>query len=127
MEFPLNKSILSFVILFAVLFALGGVWIIYQNPPEMCRWYPQCSFHAVTGVLCPGCGATRAVYHLLHGEFFRSLQCNLLIYICVCNIPLIVLNPKRFALIVGVFLLILAIVFTILRNLDCWISPLLRP
>ncbi len=37
---------------------------------------PDCSFHTITGCLCPACGNTRAVLALLHGHFFRSFGYN---------------------------------------------------
>lgn len=33
-----------------------------------------CLFRAVTGLYCPGCGGTRAVWYLLHGHFFLSFR-----------------------------------------------------
>lgn len=35
-----------------------------------------CPFRAVTGLSCPGCGNTRAVFALLHGRFAESLSYN---------------------------------------------------
>lgn len=37
---------------------------------------PDCSFHNITGYLCPACGNTRAVLSLLQGHFFRSFGYN---------------------------------------------------
>lgn len=31
-----------------------------------------CLFHLATGYYCPGCGGTRAIMTLLHGQFLRS-------------------------------------------------------
>ena len=37
---------------------------------------PQCAFHAVTGVPCPGCGATRAFVQLTRGAWETALALN---------------------------------------------------
>ncbi len=33
---------------------------------------PPCIFRTITGFYCPGCGGTRAVLELIHGNFFHS-------------------------------------------------------
>lgn len=39
------------------------------------RWM-FCPMYAFTGILCPGCGGTRATLALLHGDLWLSLRCN---------------------------------------------------
>lgn len=36
-------------------------------------WMQECQLHLWTGLYCPGCGATRAVTFLLHGDIRNSL------------------------------------------------------
>ena len=45
--------------------------------PALTPFYPQCAFHRLTGLNCPGCGATRGLYALLHGRWRQALQDNL--------------------------------------------------
>ena len=35
-----------------------------------------CPIHAATGGFCPGCGSTRAVHELVHGDVVGSLVCH---------------------------------------------------
>lgn len=58
---------------------LGGV--LFFCDPTQHVFYPVCLFHAMTGLDCPGCGATRAAYQLLHGHLLRALRDNALIQI----------------------------------------------
>lgn len=51
--------------------------ILYHHDPSVTHFYPRCFFHQVTGLYCPGCGATRALYQLLHGHVLIALHDNL--------------------------------------------------
>lgn len=37
------------------------------------EWMQQCQLHYWTGLYCPGCGATRAVTFLIHGDIINSI------------------------------------------------------
>jgi hypothetical protein len=54
---------------------------LYRFPPQSYAFYPQCPFHALTGLLCPGCGATRALAALLHGNFGEAMRLNGLVVV----------------------------------------------
>jgi len=47
--------------------------------PATSRRFPRCTFHDLTGLHCPGCGATRAVHHGLHGRVAQAASSNLLL------------------------------------------------
>lgn len=47
-----------------------------------------CLFHLLTGLYCPGCGGTRAVYYLLHGQLVTSLQFHPLVLYMAVVFPL---------------------------------------
>jgi hypothetical protein len=75
------------------LFALGavavmaGVLIVFAFDPSRHGFYPACSFHAFTGLHCPGCGSLRALHHLFNGELSVAFRLN----------PLLILSLPMFA------------------------------
>ena len=54
----------------------GAVAVLYVFDPATAGFYPPCAFRAMTGLLCAGCGATRAVHQLLHGHFIEAFRLN---------------------------------------------------
>jgi hypothetical protein len=67
-----------------LLVSLGGVigltiWLTARLPT------PQCAFHALTGLPCLTCGATRSASHFLHGEFVASFLFNPLAFLVFCS------------------------------------------
>ena len=58
---------------------LAGSGVLYTFSPTEHSFYPICVFHALTGWQCPGCGGTRALYHLLHLHVGQALQYNALV------------------------------------------------
>jgi hypothetical protein len=119
-----------------VVAALGSGAILFFFDPAKHGFYPICLFHALTGWNCPGCGATRAAYQLLHGHLLRALHDNALFVLTLAalavqgawlavkkirNQPVaFVVPPKAWWA-----FLVIAFVFTALRNLPAfaWLSP----
>jgi hypothetical protein len=56
----------------------GALAFIFSFNPSTHGFYPVCLFHQMTGLNCPGCGMTRALYALLHGNFPLALKDNAL-------------------------------------------------
>lgn len=56
---------------------------LYHHDPSRPSLLPPCLFHKLTGLDCPGCGATRAAWHALHGHFYTALTFNPLLVLLV--------------------------------------------
>jgi hypothetical protein len=116
--------------------ALVGAIVIYYFNPVTSRFYPVCRFHQLTGLNCPGCGATRGFYALLHGDLLTALHDNVLFiglfFATALRAGWFALNKIRgrangsfFRVKFLWLLLVLALVFTVLRNLPAFafLSP----
>lgn len=60
----------------AVALVAGIRWWLLEIQPIFQRYSPGCLFKRFTGWNCPGCGGTRAFYHLLHGELAAAWRMN---------------------------------------------------
>jgi uncharacterized protein DUF2752 len=55
--------------------------LTFVEPGSLPQWFPfAASCGAITGLPCIFCGTTRALHHLLHGEFGRALYYNWLAF-----------------------------------------------
>lgn len=45
--------------------------------------YPRCTFKWLTGLDCPGCGATRALHTLLHGRVGDAWAANPAVFVAI--------------------------------------------
>lgn len=71
----------------AALGAAAAVVATAAVAPSVTRYGPPCPFHAMTGLDCPGCGATRAVLALTRGDVAAAFGHNVFI---VASLPLLV-------------------------------------
>jgi hypothetical protein len=115
--------------------AVSGL-IVFLFDPARHGFYPICYLHAVTGLYCPGCGSTRAIHELLHGDVAEAARLNLLLLLCLPSSVWWTLRhtgawllgkPLEFSirpLWLWTFLGV-AGVFTVLRNLPgfAWLAP----
>jgi len=62
----------------ALILIAFGLFFVWLHPPTDDSYYPKCTLHKYTGLHCPGCGLTRSVFSLLHGEVLQALAYNLL-------------------------------------------------
>ena len=51
------------------------VYLYIVNPATF-RFHPKCPFYVTSGLYCPGCGTSRALHQLLHGNLKAALDYN---------------------------------------------------
>lgn len=97
-----------------------------------------CPIHAATGGFCPGCGSTRAVHELVHGDVVGSMICHPLVvpvialvgYLWVSWVarrrggdgagPGWALSPTQLPAAVPMLLAVAFVALTVLRNVPGW-------
>jgi hypothetical protein len=116
--------------------AAGAGAVVFFFNPSTHGFYPICLFHQMTGLNCPGCGMTRALYALLHGHFQAALKDNALFLAVLAGLAVrgawftgkkISSRPAGQFLSANILwpVLIVAVIFTVLRNLPAFefLSP----
>ena len=94
-----------------------------QLPPAALRWLPPCPFFQATGLLCPGCGGTRAMLALLHGDLHAAWAHNpllLLALLCLGLYGLVAIGQRRLPSLPPAVLAVLllgSLAFGVARNL----------
>jgi len=122
----------------ALALCAGGAYLHVFDPAES-GIYPICPFHALTGLHCPGCGAARAMHHLLHGNVGAAMQFNPFAVIMLPAIAYWVVSiglqfvgrkplPSVFIPAFWIWMLLAAILlFCVLRNIPYYPFSLLAP
>lgn len=121
------KKIIIAILCIAILFILIANRIITI----------PCAFHEITGFYCPGCGVTRMFLAVAELNFYQAFRYNPFVFVLL----IIYLNYKLYYLILWLFdrnkkskkipelviyiILIVAILFGILRNIEIfdWLAP----
>jgi hypothetical protein len=119
--------------------AAPALILVYAVAPEDSNLFPKCFFFLVTGLHCPGCGATRALHALLHGQWEQAMAYNALFlltlpFVAWYGIKMVVATafglPFRTSSYLNTFVmtwLVLALVFAVIRNLPFAPFTLLAP
>jgi hypothetical protein len=125
---------------FAAIGVIGmaaGAFVVGYFNPVTAGFFPQCPFHSLTGLNCPGCGLTRGFNALFQGDIFGALHFNALIpfYIVLFGyfvLSLILITTRGYGLSWKVFtpklmfgFLIVALTYSVIRNLPFYPFDLL--
>ncbi|OAK55950.1 DUF2752 domain-containing protein [Rhodococcoides kyotonense] len=117
--------------------AVGAAAVLVAVRDPRSTTYLTCPIHAVTGVWCPGCGATRAFGDLVRGDVASATASNMLfVLLAVVGLglwaawvrarlrsrPLFSARPPVWLLVAGVATVV---AFTVVRNIPAgsWLAP----
>ena len=137
-----NRPVIR-IALGAIAIVAGLVLLYARNPvaePGETSYYPSCPFHRLTGLYCPGCGATRALHHLLHGRVAAAFDLNPLLIVSLPWILYVMFVSAARTIRPGSFprrrpislrgiwtIVVVAVTFAVLRNLPyrpvAWMAP----
>lgn len=100
-----TKTRLGVLLFWLSLAAASGYLLLFE--PGKSGFFLACPFRKITGFTCPGCGSTRAMHRLIHGDVIAAFQFNplfvlalpLLLYVLVRYTDAAIrgktLNPNR--------------------------------
>jgi len=129
-------SMLAWPAVVVVAALAGTAYIATHNPHQSGGTY-VCPLFALTGLYCPGCGGTRAVYDLAHGDIASAIAMNPLFTLAVPILGVLwtrwvlrlrgfVLREWPFPTWAGIALPAVIVAFFALRNFGP-MAPLLAP
>ena len=130
----LNKAIL--LLAGGLLLLLGLAWLYTHIFTEYRHLFPPCLFYELTGLHCPGCGATRAAHALLQLDLVRAVRMNALFVLLALPILFILALEGALGRLffsarahkgLGYGFLAVTLVFTVLRNIPHYPFTLLAP
>ena len=83
-----------------VMMAIGGpvlllaAGFLYAFNPVTSGLFPPCLFYRLTNLYCPGCGSTRALHNLLHGDVVAAFDMNPLLVVSIPFVALLACCPS---------------------------------
>lgn len=85
------RSRLAVLLFWLSLAAASGYLLLFE--PGKSGFFLACPFRKLTGFTCPGCGSTRALHRLIHGDVVAAFQFNPLF---ILALPLLVYVLVRY-------------------------------
>lgn len=132
-----KKMRIALVLCAGAVCTLGAFYLYHHNPHS----YPlPCIFYMMTGLYCPGCGAGRACYSILHLQFKDAFCYNPLMTILLPLIGLYITAravdwmftggnhvDRRISVKLLGWILAIVFVYGVLRNIPVFPFTLLAP
>lgn len=117
-------------VLAVMLVVLVAVVYFVFDPSQM-QLFPKCSFLALTGWKCPGCGGQRMLHALLHGDIVGAFRYNAYVMTVFPLLGLMFLlehfrerYPRLYvrssSIVVGAGFLVVTLLWWWLRNVFDW-------
>jgi len=72
--------------------AFAGIYLFIFEPGKS-GVFPVCPFRTLTGYACPGCGSTRGLHALVHGDIVTAFKFNPLL---ILSLPFLAYAFLRF-------------------------------
>lgn len=94
--------------------------VVWAFDPTSAGFFPRCPMFVMTGLQCPGCGTTRALHALLHGDVAAAFAFNpfTMVLLTLGVIKMITPPvPSRGLAPVAVIVFAASVVFGVWRNL----------
>ena len=135
---PVSRPLRIAALASAAVAAGAGVWLLRTYDPNVAGSpFPPCMFRAFTGFYCVGCGLTRALHALVHGDVAGAFGMNPLGVLMLGLVPLMVAwgrgwQPRALRPAMGVLMepklwLVLLPAYWVARNLPWFPFTLLAP
>ncbi len=119
---------------------VGGIALVLLLRPQNSGLGIPCVIHSLTGLFCPGCGASRALASLLRLEFYQAFRWNPLMVLLLpfalfylgwgsvswVRLGRNTLDERIPSGLLWAFVAVVVLYF-VLRNLPVWPFVLLRP
>ena len=132
-----RKARICLSVCVAALACAGALYLYFMGPGNIPL---VCVFYETTGLYCPGCGAGRACYSILHGRFLEAFCYNPLMmillpligmYIAARMVDWIVTGGNHIDRKINVkfltWVLVIVVVYGVVRNLPVFPFTLLAP
>lgn len=122
---------------FILAMVIVGVLLWFFDPNQAGNPLPPCPSHWLTGLYCPGCGATRALHALLHGDLEKAFSMNPVFVMALPVVVLLIFHqltklPEKLIVLANFFgdarpWAYVLISYAVLRNLPWYPFNLLAP
>lgn len=83
------------ILLGVAIFLIAPLYFLFN--PTNYDFFPDCPFHSISGLYCPGCGSQRAIHDIFHLNILEAINHNaLLIIFLFFGIGLFLYSKEKF-------------------------------